>query len=298
MHKAELTDVRCGFILEGAGEPLLLIPGLGASAQLWRPIIAQHVQDFTVICPDNRGIGESKAKRPLRNISHICSDLVELLDYLDIDRAHVLGVSLGGIIAQRFAVDHPSRIDHLTLVSCTHQFGPYLRQVAAILGQTLTHFSLSSFARMTQLLGASPEYLDRHPDHIEQQAALVRASGVSRWSIIRQLKALGVNEQVSDDFCITAPTLVIAGEYDSIIPHCYARQMADAIPGSRFVLVKGAGHNPLVESPEQILPLIGSFLHGRAPTSDVLHLHRPDAVSPSVDRLSASAPAALSAATA
>ena len=105
------------------------------------------------------------------------SDLVELLDELQLEHSHVMGVSLGGVIAQRLALDHPSRVDHLVLVSTSSFFTPYLRQMAMLLAQGLRHFKKQSFVRMMELLATSPEFHDAHPDIVEQrvQAKCTRA---------------------------------------------------------------------------------------------------------------------------
>ena len=107
------------------------------------------------------------------------SDLVELLDRLQLERAHVMGISLGGVIAQRLAVDHPSRVDRLVLVSCADRFTPYLRQVASLLGHSLRRFPKEAFVRTMELLGTSPQYLDENEAIVEQRVAAKCASRVS-----------------------------------------------------------------------------------------------------------------------
>src|SRR6476469_5644647 len=180
MAWAELSDVRCYYEVLGHGDPLLLISGLGLTCRTWEQVAPELAQHFSLILLDNRGIGQSQAKRPPRSLADYSADVVELLDELQLDRVHVLGLSLGGIIAQRVAVDHPGRVDRLVLVSCTDSFSPYLQQTAHIL----------------------------------------------------------------------APTLVIAGQDDRLIPSCYAKTMAAKIPNSRFVLLPNVGHNPFQECPQ------------------------------------------------
>ncbi len=153
MAVAELTDVRCHYEILGHAEPLLLIHGLGVTCRSWDAVATELAGDFSLIMPDNRGVGRSTPKRPPHTLADLTSDLIELLDYLQIERAHVMGISLGGIIAQKLAVDHPSRIDRLVLVSCTHEFTPYLRRIIGLLGQVLRKFPAEMFARTFELLG-------------------------------------------------------------------------------------------------------------------------------------------------
>src|SRR5947207_13087468 len=116
---AELSDVRLYYEVIGEGAPLLLIPGLGNTCRVWDPVSPELARHFSLILVDNRGLGRSVARRKPRDLSAYSTDYCELLNALQLDRAHVLGLSFGGVIAQRVAMDHPSRVDRLVLVSCT-----------------------------------------------------------------------------------------------------------------------------------------------------------------------------------
>lgn len=262
MAYAELTDVRSYYELVGEGEPLLLIPGLGGTCRVWDTIVPELASQFSLILVDNRGIGRSVARSRPRTLADYSTDLVELLDELQLDRAHVLGLSLGGIIAQRFAVDHPSRVDRLVLVSCTHQFTAYLRGMASLLGHSLRRFPKRVFVQTMELLGTAPLYLDANEREIEGLVGQRCREGLHARAMAVQLRCLLGSEVDPDYYRIPAPTLVIAGEHDALIPNCYARLMAERIPGSRFVMIDGAGHNPMAEAPHAVLPLIARFLKG------------------------------------
>ena len=263
MAYAELTDVRSWYELIGEGEPLLFIPGLGGTCRVWDPIAPELAAHFSLILVDNRGLGRSIARRKPRSLADYSADLVELLDELQLERAHVLGLSLGGIIAQRFAVDHPSRVDRLVLVSCAHRFSAYLLRMAALLGHSLRRFPRAVFVQTMELLATAPLYLDDHIKEIEEQERARCEEGLHARAMGTQLRCLLRSDLDPADYRITAPTLVVAGEHDALIPNCYARLMAERIPGSRFLLIPGAGHNPMIEVPEKVLPLIEQFLQGR-----------------------------------
>jgi len=258
---ADLTDVRCYYELLGTGDPLLLVPGLGATCTLWDGITSDLSRSFTLIVLDNRGLGRSVAKRPPQNIADLAVDLVELMDHLQLKRAHVLGLSLGGVIAQQLAVDHASRVDRLVLVSCSNRFGPYLLEVAKLIGQALRHCPPEVFRRTIELLGTAPEYFDAHVDEIDRRITTECERGIPRGAVARQLRCLGCQDLAErQEYRISAPTLVIAGEQDMLIPACYGRQMAREIAGSEFLLVRRCGHNPFTEKPEQVVPRITEFL--------------------------------------
>jgi pimeloyl-ACP methyl ester carboxylesterase len=271
MAWAELTDVRCYYELLGEGEPLLLIPGLGTTCRLWDGVAPELASRFSLILVDNRNVGRSVGKRKPRSLADLVSDLVELLDRLQLERAHVMGISLGGVIAQRLAVDHPGRVDRLVLVSCADRFTPYLRQVASLLGHSLRHFPKEAFVRTMELLGTSPQYLDENEATVEQRVAAKCASRVSGRALAEQLRCLASSEIDPRYYRILAPTLVVAGQHDALIPSCYSRTMSEQIPGSRYVMIRGAGHNPLVDYPDRVLPTVTRFLSARdagAPDDD------------------------------
>jgi pimeloyl-ACP methyl ester carboxylesterase len=261
MAWAELTDCRAYYEVIGEGEPLLLIPGLGATCRLWDPIVPELARHFTLIMLDNRGMGLSKPKRKPRSLADYSTDYAELLDYLNVDQTHVLGLSLGGIAAQRFAVDHPQRIKRLILMSCTDRFSPYLLQITQLLGHSLRWFPRMLFLQTMELLATAPLYLDEHADEINRMLKEKCVDPVPKSAMATQLRCLLRSELEPDDYRITAPTLVVAGQYDALIPSCYAKIMADKIAGSQFVLLKGAGHNPLTEMPDVSLPVVVKFLH-------------------------------------
>jgi 3-oxoadipate enol-lactonase len=264
MAWAELSDVRCYYELVGEGDPLLFIPGLGGTCRVWDPVAPTLARDFTCILPDNRGIGRSVGRRKPHTLADYSADYAELLDRLQLDRAHVIGLSLGGIIAQRFAIDHPSRVDKLVLVSCADRFTAYLHRVSALLGHSLRRFPRHMFVQTMEILTTAPFYLDANVDEIDRQAQERVKAGVPARAMGTQLRALLRSDVDPADYKILNPTLVVAAEHDHLIPNCYARRMAAKIPDSRFVLVRGAGHNPLVEKPDVVLPIISRFLKGQA----------------------------------
>lgn len=273
MPYAELSDVRCYYELLGSGDPLLLIPGLGGTCSSWDCAANELAAGATLIMPELRGVGRSEAKRPARNLRYLVADLVELIDYLGLDRPNVLGLSLGGIVAQEFAIEHPSRVNKLVLISCAHRFGPYLREMAKFLATALRHFPRDAYERMFETLGCSPEYIDAHPEVLDQRVQRIRARGASRRSIAHQLRCLGFNDVGAFGYEITAPTLVISGSNDVIIPACFAKQMADEIPNSVHKIIPQCGHNPLMERPEVTVPMVLEFLNEKRAKAELVSLH-------------------------
>lgn len=268
MAYAELTDVRCHYRVQGSGAPLLLVAGLGRTIDSWNGITPTLSEHYSVISVDNRDIGRSIPRRYARGTRDYSSDLIELLDHLQVDRVHVMGVSLGGIIAQQFVIDFPDRVDRLVLMSCAQHFTPYLREMLKLMGQTLRRFPRPAFFRMMEVLTAGPPYLDAEPNRIDENVRHAMANRVPARTFGRQLRALSDSYMDPREYRIQAPALVICGEFDPLIPHCYGRRMADMIDDSAFVLLEDAGHNPLTECPQRVLPMIISFLEDDGPAAD------------------------------
>jgi pimeloyl-ACP methyl ester carboxylesterase len=226
-------------------------------------------QVWSLILPDNRGAGLSQAKRPARHLRDYAADQLELLDYLQVDRTHVVGISMGGMIAQWLALDHPQRVDRLVLISTTNQLSPYLEEMARMLGNAAYRMNRKAYERWMGLFVHSPEYVDAHPGFLDLQAELKSVEPISARQIIAQLRCVVCSVPQPRDYCIQSPTLVVAGEYDQLIPNCYGRRMADAIPDSRFLIIPGAGHNLLAESPARLAGVLESFLTDELPEAEV-----------------------------
>ncbi len=260
MAWAELSDVRCYYESLGEGDPVLLVQGLGNTCRSWDELTPELAAQFSVIVMDHFGIGRSESRRTPRTLADYAVSFVELLDELQLDRVHVVGISLGGIMAQRLAMDHPQRVDRLVLISCTHHFGPYLTEMATLLGKAARYFPYKTFLRTMELLGTGPCYLDEHPWRVNEQVQAKSECHVSRLAVAHQLRALSASDPAPADFKILSPTLVIGGEFDPLIPSVYAKKMAHDIPDSRLMIIPGCGHNPVTERPDVVVPAIIDFL--------------------------------------
>jgi 3-oxoadipate enol-lactonase len=189
-------------------------------------------------------------------LHHYAADLIELLDHLQVQRAHVIGMSFGGMIAQWLAIEHPSRVGRLVLVSTAHQLTPYLGELAQLLGHAVYLLPRQLFERLLTLLTTSP--LALRPDAANTDSRM--KDEVAASEIVRQLRCITRSIPTDNDYRIQAQTLVLAGEFDALIPSCFGRTMASMIPDSRFLLIHGAGHNVLRDAPLQTADVIRQFL--------------------------------------
>lgn len=260
MPWADLTDARLYYELNGSGETVLLIPGLGATCNMWLPLLPELSQHFQTLTMDNRGMGRSELKRSALTLSHFAADIVELLDYLELERIHVVGISLGGIIAQCLALEHPQRVNRLVLLSCAHRFSPYLSEMARFMWRALSRLPRREYVRVMELLCVGPRYLDNDHARFEQHVKDVCNCLPPRLALLRQLKALRDSSFDPRDYHLCRPTLVMSGECDRLIPACYARDMAGEIPECQCAIIPDAGHPLVHECPEEVLSRMTAFL--------------------------------------
>lgn len=248
----------------GSGDPLLLIMGLSANADWWDPtflrILAEH---FHVVTFDNRGAGRSSKPPGPYTIPQMAADAVALMDRLGWSSAHVLGMSMGGMIAQELTLLYPERVRKLVLVVTT--CGGQEQVLAApevykILYMPKEGISPEAIARSTLHLLFPRSFIRENPEMMEEVIqALLRApispecftyqlTAIMKWSDFPRLKD------------IRKETLIITGSEDILIPPENSRILAQAIPHSRLVEYEGGGHGLITQFPREVAEEVIAFL--------------------------------------
>ena len=247
----------------GQGEPLLLICGTSQSHRLWAPLLPALTARYRVISSDHRGIGVSeRGEGPISMVS-LAQDASALLGELGVERAHVLGWSLGSTVAQELALHHPDRVATLVLASTWGRTDAFQASVFTGLshpwrtGDRDAGLAALGIAYSPELLN-SPEFLPlmQQLDPLFPSTPLQMATVAEQWDADLAHDSLDRLEQ------ITAPTVVIAGEQDLLTPPGQGRAVADRIQGTRFELLTGAGssHAALMERPQEFTDLVIDFL--------------------------------------
>ncbi len=261
MGKVHVGDIDIYYEIHGGGEPLVLIEGLGYAAWMWFKQVPQLSKHFQVIIFDNRGVGHTDKPDVEYSIKMFAGDTAGLLKALGIPRAHILGVSMGGFVAQEFALAYPEMIKKLIL--CSTSFGgPHMvpipqrtLQMMAQGGQT----PRDTF-RIGLSVAVGADYLQKKADEIEMIIGWRLANIQPRYAYMRQFYAgagFDAEERVGG---ITAPTLVMAGEEDQVVPAENARLLAEKIQGARLELFSGAGHLFFIEKAAEFNRKVVDFL--------------------------------------
>ena len=260
VRHVDVGDVRLRTSVRGEGAPLLLITGLGASLDLAAPFERQLVaRGRQVISFDAPGVGGSTAYRLPRRLPGVARTVAGLLDALGHERVDVLGVSLGGAVAQQLARQAPDRVRGLVLAATAPGLG-------GMPGSPHVLMSLATPRRYSD-----PEYYLRIAGRIYGGAARRDASGLlhsamgtftppSAWGYLAQLYAISGWSSMPWLHTLPHPTLVMGGDDDPIVPLVNSRLMAWRIPRSTLRVVRGGGHLFILEQPAEIAGIVTAFL--------------------------------------
>jgi 3-oxoadipate enol-lactonase len=247
MAYADLSGIRLYYQVRGQGEALVLVPGMGADHSSWFRQISAFQKYYRVIIFDPRSIGKSSRPKEPYAFRALADDVAGLLDHLGIEKAHVLGQSLGGIVAQEIAIDYPRRVLRLILVSTlaggdteavspdiVKTFGPAdgaagtglsgidtRKTMKTLIAMTFNRWPYRKAMQLLSRLFVKPEMFDGLSDQV---AAMAGHTTLDRLHLIQ------------------ARTLVITGSADRIIRPEASELLASRIPGASLVMVKGGSH--------------------------------------------------------
>lgn len=263
----EAEDLRSGTLdgLElrytdtGAGEPVLLVHGLGSDHTIWAVLAPLLPGSWRVVIPDLRGHGLSAKPEGPYSVELFAGDLWGLLQSLRIDRAHVIGHSLGGAVALRLALDHPGAVRSLTVISGFCGVDDRLRDLFQGLLVTAQAGGYGAFFDRALELANTPEFVAANAVMLAAaKEVMVRNASLS--ALVATLHACMKVDLTAQLPRVSVPTLVLAGAQDVFTGVSAAQAIADAVPGARTAVIAGAGHNVPVEKPRETYAELQRFL--------------------------------------
>jgi 3-oxoadipate enol-lactonase len=256
---AQASGVLIAWERRGSGPPLLLIHGLGYARWGWEPVVDELADAHELLLFDNRGIGESEAPLGPYSASAMAEDAVAVLDAAGVERAHVLGTSLGGMVALQIALDWPDRVDRLVLACTTpgsDSAAPMPEQTVRLIQESPSlprEVAMRRGVENALAPGADQGMIDRIMEH-----RVATAQPLGAW--LAQAAA-GMTFDVWDRVCeIGAPTLVLTGDLDVVVDPRNSELLAASIPGARLELFPGTGHLFFWEQPERFVEVVRDFL--------------------------------------
>jgi pimeloyl-ACP methyl ester carboxylesterase len=247
----------------GAGDPAVVINGYAATSDDWDPVFLTGLATSSrVVCPDNRGMGGSPPVRDGLTVGVMANDVIGLIDELGIERCDVIGWSMGGFVAQEIAAQIPERIGKVVLLSTDHG-GPGAVTANRETWSRLIDHGGTPREQATRLLSLLfPPAIARAMDTEFGQLVADARAALSTAALAAQEQAIDLwhTEPASQRLAaITAPTLVVAGVEDVLIPAVNSDLLADALPGSRHELFDGCGHAFMAQEPVKLAELINSW---------------------------------------
>lgn len=250
--------VRIAYELRGSGAPVLLVQGLGYPRWGWDPVAGALAERFLLCLFDNRGVGESDVPAGPYAVSELAADAVSVLDAAGVERAHVVGTSLGGMVAQELALEHADRVDRLVLVCTT----PGVRGVPMPPGTLALMAEAASLPPDVALRRFVENALgERAPAELVDAITarrLAQPPDPSGWAA--QAAAAMAFDRLDDLAGIGAPTLVVHGTADAVVDPGNSDLLAGRIPGAALEWLEGCGHLLMWEQPERFARLVGDFL--------------------------------------
>ena len=252
---------RIAVLQAGKGEAIVFLHGLGSTKENWDAQLRSFGGYYFVVAWDARGYGDSDdGSSHLVFARDFTDDLKALLDSLRVERAHLVGLSMGGLIAQCFYFAYRARVATLTLADTFPYFGGLGAETVA----RFTAFRLQPLidgatpADLAQ--SAIPSLMAPHADDAAKAKLLASLAGLRKEPYIKTIRALLDQEAPGDLKMVAVPTLVIVGEHDLLSPPSIAEALAAQIPGSRLVVLEGAGHMSSMERPAEFNETLRSFL--------------------------------------
>jgi pimeloyl-ACP methyl ester carboxylesterase len=262
----QIGDRRLAYEEVSPPEPLgtvLLLCGIGAKRQGWYRQLPVLGRRFRCLALDYRDVGDSDSASGPYTIPDVAGDVLALCDELEIERASLVGISMGGFIALELALARPALVERLVLV-VTSAGGPTHVSTSPDVMRALMPgdetLESGEGARRVCSLVAGPGFAEAHPEAIDEFVEIARRRPMHVDAYLRQLEACRAHDVSGRLGEIGAPTLVIHGDADPLVPLANGLILAEGIPGARLIVYPGVGHIPEVEVDEQFNADLIEFL--------------------------------------
>lgn len=245
-HRTTSTKPALAWWEFGSGSPVLLVMGKSFDSRMWHRAVPALAARHRVIIYDNRGMGLSVARRHRFSIADLAADALAVLDAAEVDRAHVYGASMGGLVVQELALSAPRRVRSIVL-GCTgapdgnHEPPPRPGLLSHIVPRSVL-LRLFPGAVSRALYGANPP-----KDGVREDLSIIASTRAPTWVIDQQCQAIAGYESFSRLPKLRMPTLVLHGTDDHVVPLERGKELAARIPGAQLCVLPGAGHNYLTE---------------------------------------------------
>ncbi|MCX5907226.1 MAG: alpha/beta hydrolase [Deltaproteobacteria bacterium] len=262
MPYQKVNGIQVYYEDQGQGYPVLLIQGLGYPSGMWFRQIPELAQQFRVLVIDNRGVGKTDKPDEEYTIALMASDAAGLLRSLGIRKAHIIGVSMGGYIAQELALSDPDMVNRLILLATSCGGPRYMELTKSLWDEVAALAGLPprEIIRRGMVLATTPDFYEKNPGLIERSVAIRLENLQPLFAFIRQSHAAYSFNSTDRAHQIRQPTFILAGAHDRVMPLSLTQELAQKIPRSRLKAFPDAAHLLFLEKAESVNQDIGDFL--------------------------------------
>jgi pimeloyl-ACP methyl ester carboxylesterase len=260
MPKVRVKDIEMYYEIHGSGDPVVLIAGLTGTTKNWELQVPELEKHYRVLVFDNRGVGYTDKPDMPYSTRMFADDASGLMDKLGIAKAHIVGASMGGAIAQEFALNYPERVRSLTL-SCTfHKADRYLMRILKVWREIAEKAGTITLMKEIIPWVFTREFYEAHEKEIEEVEKERIENPQPLRAFLNQCTACENHNTEGRLSKIKAPTLVIVGRDDLLTPPSFSEVIAKSIPGSELVVLGNSGHAFWTEVVDEAHKALFSFL--------------------------------------
>jgi aminoacrylate hydrolase len=242
MPRVSIGDCHLYYERHGTGFPVLFVSGLNGTAAYWREQLPAFVKRFEVVLHDHRGVGQSDHSRISYTVERIAGDVIQLMDVLGIDKAHVVGHSTGGAIAQVLAIEHPARLASIVVAASWTKADAYFRRLFALRKEILARLGPPSYLQASSLLLYPAFWIARNNEKLRQLEAQALATFAPPEVAMARIDAVLAFDRTADLARIRTPALVVAAQDDIVTPAYFSEELARLIPGAEAKFFAQGGH--------------------------------------------------------
>jgi 3-oxoadipate enol-lactonase len=262
MERALINGVELAYELRGAGAPLVMIHGAQGDQTMFDDLASRFADKFRVLTFDQRGSGLSGKPHTAYSIALLADDTAMLMEHTGFSQAHVIGVSMGGTIAQELVLRHPAKVRSVILGCTTPGGRKAIRIGGGAFAAAYSTRPMTAEERGRALAEAAftKGYIEQHPDIIPAMIEARRQRPLDPAALEQRMKAVLAHDAYDRLPQITCPTLVITGKDDALVAWQNSELLAERIPGAKLVVLEAAGHCFWLEQPQQSRDAIAQFL--------------------------------------
>ncbi len=262
MPTVKVNDIEMYYEEHGAGDPVILITGLGGVGASWGPQIPLFAGEFRTIVPDHRGTGRTSIPETGYTIKQLAGDMANLLRSLKATPAHIVGASTGGAIGQLMALEHPDTVRSLVLVATWGRTDHYFRRQFELRKQILQQMGHLAYVEASNLFLYAPRYVREHWDQFQAAEGRMKANAPNVSAAVKRIDMIIAHDDQDRVKDIRQPTCIVVGAQDACTPPYFSEELKRHIPGSEMVVIQDAGHFAYLEKPEAFFPPVRQFLRG------------------------------------